>query len=252
METLSIDKIGGIGASEVGKLFTKEGVKGKTAQTLAYEKASEIINGYKKSFTTIAMQHGIFSEEEAFINVVMPFYPNAVYQSSDSILIKEGVWVTPDVVDNTEEITIDIKCPYSPFTYWNNVKKMPDTYLSQNQMQMIGTGHKKGAICLYLTSTNIDEWGNKIEFDIPLSERHLFIPIEAQPEYQKEIIERIDSFFPIRDIIQSHLIKAPVISDYEFFKLCGIKKVTRFKDKSNLLTWENKIIKNGNEFYVIE
>ena len=105
------DKLGGIGASEVGKLFTKQGLKAKTAQTLAYEKALEIINGYKKDFTTIAMQHGIFNEEEAYNSIVKPFYPHSKYQSSDSIWINEHCWVTPDVVDDVIGITIDIKCP---------------------------------------------------------------------------------------------------------------------------------------------
>lgn len=252
METLSQSKVGGIGASECGALFTKQGVKAKTAQTLAYEKAKELITGIKKELTTIAMQHGIFSEYEAFYTVVKPFYPDAVYQSSESIFIEDSIWVTPDVVDNTQGITIDIKCPYSPYTFWNNVKKMPETYLSQNQMQMIGTGHKKGAICLYLTSTQTDEWGNKVEYDIPVEDRHYYIPIEAQPDYQKEIISRIKEFFPVRDTIYSHLLQAPEVSDMEFFKLCGTKKVTRFKDKSNLLTWEGKIIKNAYEYYTIE
>lgn len=253
METLNhIEKLGGIGASDCGKLFTKAGLKAKTAQTLAFEKAVELITGYKKEFTTVAMQHGIFNEEEAYNNVVKPFYPNSKYQSAESIPIKEGIWVTPDVVDDVEGITIDIKCPYTPFTFWQNARKMPEVYLSQNQMQMIGTGHKKGAICLYLTSNNVDEWGNKIEFQIPLEDRHLFIPIEAQPDYQKEIIKRIEEFFPIRDTILSHLVKATEVSDMEFFQICGDNKVTRFKDKSNLLTWENKIVKNANEYYTVE
>lgn len=254
METLKtdIDKLGGIGASDCGKLFTRDGLKAKTAQTLAYEKALELINGYKKELTTIPMQHGIFNEEEAYYNVVKPFYPNSKYQSSESIWINENCWVTPDVVDDVIGITIDIKCPYTPFTYWQNAKKLPEVYISQNQMQMIGTGHKKGAICLYLTSTNIDEWGNKIEFDIPLEKRHLFLPIEAQEDYQNEILNRIDEFMPMRDKIMLHLSKAAEINDMEFFELCETKKVTRFKDKSNLLTWEDKIIKNSNEYYTIE
>lgn len=254
METKELiqEKKGGVGASEVGKLFTREGVKAKTAQTMAYEKACELITGVKRDITTIAMQHGIFSEYEAFYTVVKPFYPDAVYQSDESIFLEKSIWVTPDVVDDVKGITIDIKCPYSPYTFWQNVKKMPETYLSQNQMQMIGTGHKKGAICLYLTSTQTDEWGNKVEFDIPIEDRHYYIPIEAQPDYQKEILKRINDFFPVRDTIYSHLIQAPVVSDMEFFKLCGTKKVTRFKDKSNLLTWEGKIILNSNEYYVIE
>lgn len=253
METnVYVDKLGGIGASDIGKLFTKAGLKAKTAQTLAYEKAKELITGFKKEITTIAMQHGIFSEEEAYTKVVKPFYPNSKYQSSDSIWIMDNAWATPDVVDDVLGITIDIKCPYTPYTYWNNVKKLPDAYVSQNQMQMIATGHKKGAICLYLTSTNIDEWGNKIEYDIPLEKRHLFLPIEAQDEYQKEIIKRIEEFIPMRDTILSHLSKATDVSDMELFDLCETKKITRFKDKSNLLTWENKIIKNANEYYTLE
>jgi hypothetical protein len=251
MET-NIDKLGGIGASEVGKLFTKDGLKAKTATTLALEKAEELINGYKKFFSTIATQHGVFSEEEAYWSVVKPFYPNAKYQSSDSIWLSDKSWVTPDVVDDIEGITIDIKCPYSPYTFWNNVRKLPDTYISQNQMQMIGTGHKKGAICLYLTSTNIDEYGNKMEYDIPLNDRHLFLPIDAQEDYQAEILKRIDEFFPIRDLILSHLMKAPIVSDKEFFDLCGFRKVTKFKDKSNLLTWEDKLIRNGKDYYTLE
>lgn len=251
METLDA-KLGGVGASECGKLFTKAGLKAKTAQTLAFEKAVELITGHKKEFTTIAMQHGIFNEEEAYHNVVKPFYPNSKYQSAESIWITGEIWATPDVIDDTQGITIDIKCPYTPFTFWQNARKMPETYLSQNQMQMIATGHKKGAICLYLTSNAVDEWGNKIEFKIPLEDRHLFIPIEAQPEYQKEIIQRIEDFFPIRDMILSHLVKAPIVDDMEFFRLCGEKKVTRFKDKSNLLTWDNKIVKNQNEYYTVE
>tara|TARA_R110002167_G_scaffold284737_2_gene489870 strand:+ start:10439 stop:11194 length:756 start_codon:yes stop_codon:yes gene_type:complete len=249
---ISVEKLGGIGASECGKLFTSQGLKAKTALTLAYEKALELINGYRKNITTAAMQHGIFSEEEAYYTVVKPFYPNSKYQSSESIWITDLTWATPDVVDDVMGITIDIKCPYSPFTFWGNVRKLPDTYISQNQMQMIGTGHKKGAICLYLTSTNIDEWGNKIEFEIPLEERHLFLPIDADEVYQNEILKRIDEFFPIRDTIYSHLIKAPELNDMEFFQKCKDSKVTRFKDKSNLLTWENKIIKNGNEYYTVE
>ncbi|WPC11270.1 hypothetical protein LEQ04_11820 [Riemerella anatipestifer] len=42
-----INKLGGLGASEIGALFTQQGLKAKTAQTLAYEKALELILGQK-------------------------------------------------------------------------------------------------------------------------------------------------------------------------------------------------------------
>ena len=176
METLT-NKLGGIGASEIGALFTQQGLKAKTAQTLAYDKALELINGYKKEFTTVAMQHGIFNEEEAFINIVLEVFPNAKYQSNVSFKIKDNVWATPDVIDEVEEFSMDIKCPYSVYTFFENAKKLPSYYVAQNQMQMLATGYKKGYVLLYLTSNITDDYGNKIEFDIALSDRHKFIEI---------------------------------------------------------------------------
>ena len=83
MEALTeIDKIGGIGASEIGKLFTRQGLKAKTAQTLAFEKAEELINGYRKDFTTVAMQHGIFNEDEAYNLVIKPVFEKKPLQYS--------------------------------------------------------------------------------------------------------------------------------------------------------------------------
>ena len=254
METnIIIDKIGGIGASEVGKLFTGQGLKAKTAQTLAFEKAVEIITGNKKRISSIAMQHGIFSEEEAFMSVVKPFYPNAKYQSDQSIKIKDNVWVTPDVIDDTKGVTIDIKCPYSVHTYFKNINKISETYISQSQMQMIGTGHSKGAICVYLTSTKIDEYGNKIEYDIDINDRHTYLPIQADKSYQDEILKRIDESFKVRDLILLELKSGTQISDAEFFDLHREgKKVTKLKEKSNLLSWRGKIVSNGNDYYVVE
>lgn len=253
MEILQeINKLGGIGASDIGKLFTREGLKAKTAQSLALEKAEELINGYRKDLTTIAMQHGLFNEEEAFYSVVQPIFSTAMYRSDVSIPIKDGVWVTPDVVDDIEGITMDIKCPYTIYTYYQNLNKLPDTYISQNQMQLIGTKHKKGFIVLYLTANSIDSYGNKIEYDIPIEERHAFLPIVADESYQKEILTRIDDFFPIRDLILKDLQNAIDISDKEYFnKAKEGKKITRFKDKSNLLTWSGKIFKNEREGYLV-
>ncbi len=252
MEVTNIDKLGGIGASDVGKLFTRDGLKAKTAQTLAFEKAEELITREKKFFTTVATQHGIFNEEEAFYSVVKPNFPNAIYQSSDSIPIKDGVWVTPDVVDDSMGITMDIKCPYTIFTYYKNINKLPDTYIAQNQMQMIGTGHDNGFVVVYLTSNAIDKWGNKIEYNIPIEERHLFIPISKDEVFQEEIMTRIDGFFELRNKIYADLLEAKPIDDMEYFsKAATAKRVTRFKDKSNLLTWGGKIFHNEREGYLV-
>lgn len=246
-------KMGGIGASEVGKLFTGKGLKAKTAHSLAYEKALELINGYKNYVSTNAMLHGINSEIDAYRDVIKKRFPNSVLRSDVSIFLtnkdRYNYWATPDVTDDIEGITIDAKCPYTPYTYWNNVRNLPHSYLAQNQMQMIGTGHKKGFICVYLTSDNIDVYGNKKEYDIPVEKRSAFIKNNADLDFQKEIPRRIGEFFSMRDIILKGLEEAPEIDDEELFKLCSIKNVKKFKENSNLLKWNDSIVKCREEYY---
>ncbi|MEM7487076.1 MAG: recombinase [Bacteroidota bacterium] len=246
-------KLGCVGASEVGKLFTKAGLKAKTAHTFAYEKALELINGYRDFINTNATLHGINSELDGYRDIILPKYPNALLRSDISIFLvdkeKYSYWATPDVTDDSVGITIDIKCPYTPYTYWNNVNSLPNQYKAQNQMQMIGTGHKKGAICLYLTSDKIDEYGNKKEYNIPKDERSCFIQNNADEEFQNEIHKRIDGFFPMRDLILKGLEEAPELSDEELFRLCKKMNVKKFKENSNLLTWNDSIIKCDGEHY---
>lgn len=247
-----IEKLGGLGASDIGALFTGQGLKAKTAQTLAYKKALELITGEKETFTTPAMMHGIFSEEEAFNLVVKPAFPDAIYQSADSIHIAPGMWATPDVVDWEQKITMDIKCPYTVFTFFKNWNNLPAVYIAQNQMQLLATGHKKGFIVLYLTSNVIDEFGNIIQYDIPIEQRHVFLPLDADQNFQDEILFRSTGFFKLRDQIAFDLSGANTISDMEYFQAAKkASRVTRFKDKSNLTTWGGKIFFNEREGYII-
>lgn len=245
-------KLGGIGASEIGKLFTENGLHAKTAQTLVLEKAEEILNGYKKDITTVAMLHGLFNEEEAFYAVVKPFYPSAKLRSSESIWIKTDLWATPDITDEENSITTDIKCPYTIASYFKNIHRLPSSYIAQNQCQLLATGHKKGMVCLYLTSSRIDDYGNKIEYEIDINERHKFIPIEPQRDYHKEILKRHGKFLKMRDTLYKDLITAPTISDLEFFNLHKRKVVRRLKDKHNVFAWQDKIVRNGLVFYTIQ
>lgn len=246
------EKLGGIGASEIGALFTREGVKSKTAQSLAYEKAVEIITGERRNLTTAAMQHGIFNEEEAFNYVVKPTMPTAKYQPSKSYKIAEGLWATPDVVDYENEAVVDIKCPYTIYSYLQYLKKLPSYYPAQIQMQLLATGYDKGYILVYLTSSNMDAWGNKIEYDIDINTRHQFIRIEADAGFHNEIIERADSFFFMRDSILIDLQDAIDVTDSELFDMAMMdRKVTRFKDKSNLMAWGGSIYRNEREGYLV-
>ncbi len=253
-------KLGGVGASDIGKLFTKAGLSAKTAHSLALEKAEELITGERKKFTTAAMLHGIYSEPDAFNDVIKPLFPNSIYQSDVSILIADigqdaRIWASPDVVDESEPFTLDIKCPVSVYTYAENIRKTPDTYIVQNQMQMMATGHKQGYLLFYLTAREVDEFGNKMgsEYNIDISERHTFIPVSAMDEYHQEIYKRAEDFFVLRDAIYNDIAKAIAISDEELFHLIfkEKKKVTRLKDKSNLSTWGGKIYHTPTEGYLV-
>ena len=249
-------KLGGVGASEIGKLFTQKGVKAKTAQTLIREKAQEMIDGRKvRSKTTAAQAHGHYNEEEAFHLVVKSVYPNAVYQSADSIHIKEGLWATPDVWVPDPPVTIDIKCPYTIPSYHENVRKLPATYISQNQCQMLATGHKKGFVCIYLTSPDLDpDTYEKIEYNIPINDRHAFIPIDAHEEYHKEIHKRFDEFKIQRDKLYEDMLAAINISDHELHYLSfeNTSKITMLKDKSNMQGWGGMLLRNRENYYVIQ
>lgn len=249
-------KLGGVGASEVGKLFTSKGLDAKTAHTFAYEKALELIRGYKDYISTDATLHGINSEIDAYRDVIIKKYPNAELRSDVSIFLQEKenycYWVTPDVTDESIRITIDSKCPKTPETYHRNIANVLPSYKAQLQMQMLGTGHEKGALLFYLTNDKTDEFGNKQEYDIPINDRNHFVYFDADTEFQEQIVDRINSFFPMRDAIKATLDDAPVISDRELFYLCQEKTVCQFKKNNNLLIWYGRTVKCRETYYTFK
>ena len=243
-------KVGGVGASEVSALFTKDGIRSKSAHTLAYNKALEILTGERKEISTKAMEHGIINESEAFENCVMFNIPEANLQSTESYFIKDGLWATPDVV--THESVIDIKCPYTPYSYFQNISKLKKSYIIQVNTQMTAMNVDKGALLFYLTSDNYDKYGNKIELNIPLHNRFSFVNIEKQDNFLSELLKRFDEFQELRDIILKDISSARVVDDLYFYDISQKKKITRFRDKSNLRMWGGKILKYNNEFYTFE
>ena len=250
-----MDKLGGIGASEIGKLFTEKGLKAKTARTLILEKAKEILTGEKKNVTTPAMLHGIFSEELAYHTVVKECFPSSKLRSSDSILIQDGLWATPDVTDDVEELTMDIKCPFTIASFFKNIRSLPKAYIYQNQQQMMATGHKKGMVCLFLTANRDreDHYGNIIEYDIDVNDRYRLLPLEADESIHSEILIRFDEFKRMRDFQVETLADVTEVGDTEFFDIHKDNKVTRLKDKFNPQAWdESCIIMNNSTYYVTE
>lgn len=248
---MSLNKVGGLGASEIGSLFTKEGVDARTAKTKALEKAIEIVTGFRKTFDTAATKHGIFSEEEAFQNVVYPIFGStASYQASTSIPIKEGLWATPDVVG--DDFVLDIKCPYTVTSFFKNINSIPTTYIIQLHQQALATEKQKAFLCLYLTSTEWDDFGNKIEYDLSIEDRHRIIPIDIDDTIQEEIFTRFDKWVAQRDKLVEHLSEAKEINDKMFYELHTNHNVTEMKDKSNYWAWKGHLVFNKNKLYVIE
>lgn len=247
-------KLGGIGASDIGKLFTKDGIKSKTTQSLALKKAKELYyNDFVDSFTTNAMQHGLASEHIAYESLILPNFPNAVLQPYESIWINERSWASPDVVDNVEGMVMDIKCPFSINTYFDNIRFLKKDYILQMQKQMMCTKYNKGYLVFYLTSCNVDEYGNIKEYSIDINKRHKFIKIDADKDTHKEILRLEDEFFVVRDIILDIIRSSVKLTEEEIFDLVeNGKKITLYDKKSNLLTWKDKIYECNKEFYILE
>lgn len=243
-------KLGGIGASEVGKLFTANGLKSKTAQTLLLEKTIELITGERKrGVDNYATMHGKNSEHLAFEQLIKPNFPTAIYQSDESIPLFDGCWVTPDVIDYEAGITFDIKCPFTIQTFWDNINNVKKGYQYQVNMQMIGTNHKQGYLVYYLTHNDFRE----TEYNIPLQQRFKFFSIVADESIQKEEISRIKEFLSIRDKLYPMLCRATAVSDEEQFYLSEKHKVTPLKAKSNVMNWDGKLIVNQeNEYFTLE
>jgi len=244
-----INKIGGIGASEVGALFTRDGIRSRTAKTLALEKAKELITGEKKQLNSKELQHGILNEFEAFKNCISPIKPNAEIQSYISYSICDSLWATPDVIDT--DCVIDIKCPYTIYTYYQNINKIKKYYQYQVNTQMIATKKDKGFLCYYLTA-HIDENGYKEEYKIPLSERFKFVEVEKIEGFEKELIKRHSEFIELRDKIHEDLIISEDIDDFIFNQLTKSNKVTKLKEKSNFLSWGGQLVCWLNDYYVVE
>lgn len=252
MRVLTDINRGSIGASTISTLFTKQGLKSKGTLTLAIDKAVEMVDNYCPNISTPAMNHGLFNEEEAFKQVVKPKYEDALLQSDFSIKIQEGFHATPDVICPKSELVIDIKCPYSAMTFHQNIEKIKVGYEMQMQAQMLATGFVNSYLVYFLTSTKMDEWGNQIEYDIPLESRSHWHSVSEDEDLQIEMLKRVDEFLVIRDKVIEDITAVAELDDKEFFAICGKKKVTLLKMKHNPLAWQGQIIKYNNQYYTYE
>jgi hypothetical protein len=207
-------RVGCFTASEIYKLMTEPRTKdakekgwlSDTAQSYILEKAVESITGYRKQYSSSAMEHGVVNEYEAFETFCEITGLDFTLTSSQFYSINEYAGASPDGVlyaDLDIIAVLDVKCPYTPASFFEQKKmavessskefqNVPKNYFYQMQMQMMATGAKKGYLARYLTSSYTDDYGNKFEFDIPVDVRMFYSEIKEDLAVQNQIRSKIE------------------------------------------------------------
>lgn len=200
-------------ASEIWKLFVEPKTnKGKeagwwseTAQTYIMEKAVEAITGYRKQFSSAAMEHGVVNEAEAFESFCKLTGLDFTLTSTQFFAIDDISGASPDGVlysDLDIVAVVDVKCPFDPMSFFEQKQLVLDTaqaqyqnvprpYFYQMQMQMLATGAERGYLVRYLTSSHTDQYGNKYEYDLPLSSRIFFSTIHRDDAVLADMRDKI-------------------------------------------------------------
>ena len=228
---LSSDRLGKFTASTIHNLFV--GGKGATKDSYIMDKAIEAVKGYAKSFTSKHTEHGNINELEALESFIEVTGLNAVYLDSVYFPINENCGSTPDAAlidfEGVMTASIDLKCPTEKFfeqkmMMINDSKpefqNVPKAYFYQAQMQMLSLskhneslGHPPVTnhyLVRYLTSTNYDFDGNKIEIDLPLNVRIFYKIVKADLEVQAKILQEVAQASEQRDAL-IQILKQPII-----------------------------------------
>jgi len=228
---LSNERLGKFTASTIHNLFV--GGKGATKDSYIMDKAIEAVKGYAKSFSSKHTEHGNINELEALESFIEVTGLNAIYLDSVYFPINENCGSTPDAAlvdfDGVMAASIDLKCPTEKFfeqkmMMINDSKpefqNVPKAYFYQAQMQMMSlTKHNESLghpavtnhyLVRYLTSTNYDFDGNKIEIDLPLNVRIFYKIVKADLEVQAKILHEVESASEQRDAL-IQILKQPII-----------------------------------------
>lgn len=233
---------GKISASGIAELMTG----GKTAQTYLLKKAKEII-GFEDKLQTREMYHGIVNQIEAFENIL---YPIGGYEWFDEYLpIDDRCGASPDVIGL--DSVLDIKCPYYIDTYVDQVRSLPKKYYYQVQMQMMAYNCDKGGVLLYLTSPEMDEYGNKKEYPYDLADRHKLHLFGKDEEVQIRIMDTVNKYYPILESWVEILNNAKILDIDECFylQISGKLRLRKLKTATDIEDVITDCVRVGNEFY---
>jgi hypothetical protein len=209
---LSKERLGKFTASRASDLFV--GGKGVTRDKYIFEKAQEIVLGHAKQFSNKHTQHGNLNEFEAIQSFKEVTGLNVEYLEQEYFAINENCGATPDakVVDFFDKViaSVDVKCPTETFfaqkmMMLNESKpefqNVPKSYYYQAQMQMMSLNVDKHYLVRYLTKSDIDFEGNKVEYDLPIETRIYYKLITADSEVQKKILELVEQASKERDAL---------------------------------------------------
>lgn len=229
-----------ISASGIGELLTG----GRTAESYILRKAIEGA-GFKRELQTKEMRHGLINQYEAyeiFLSDLGKWHD--IYTPID-----ERCGASADVL--SDDMVYDIKCPYYIDTFLEQKNKLPKKYYLQVQMQMIAEKKIKGAVLLYLTSNEVDIYGNTIEYNIPIEFRHHIHKFEKDEKAHYEIMVAVDKYYPTLQEWEKNLKNATEIDEDSFFysQYTGEKKFRKIKTASNINNATKSAIIHKGEFY---
>jgi hypothetical protein len=194
-------------ASEIYKLFVEPrtvkereaGQLSETAKGYIFEKAVEYATGFRKQVFAKQMEHGIVNEAEGFEAFKSAIGMDFELTSNQFFCIGDNAGASPDGVlfDGLDIVAVvDIKCPYDPVSFFQSkmeltAAEIPKTYFYQLQMQMLATGAADAFLARYLTAQSSDQYGNKIEYEIPADKRIFWTHVPADPSVHEQIIDKI-------------------------------------------------------------
>lgn len=220
MQELSKERIGRFTASSIWKLMSG----GKTRETYIFEKAEEIVYGHTKSFSNKHIEHGLENEWEGIQSAQEVMGELIEPLNQKYFPINKNCGATPDAkvvtLSSITKASLDIKCPTTTFFKQKMIQireskplyqNVPKESYYQGQMQMMALskenerlGHppvKEHYLVRYLTNMEIDDGGNKIEYDLPLETRLFYKKITAHEGVQNEILKMVSEAIKERDLL---------------------------------------------------
>jgi hypothetical protein len=201
------------------------GVRGGTTTKDKYifEKAEESVKGHAKSFSNRYTNHGHLNELEAIEMFAKVTGFNVEYLEQEYFPINENCGSTPDakVVDwnGITLASVDVKCPPETFFAQKMMQireakpeyqNVPKQMFMQGQMQMMSLGVDTHYLVRYLTAMEVTEYGEKIEYDLPLETRLYYKVIKADLDVQKKILELVEEASTERDLLIK-IFKQPIL-----------------------------------------